>query len=1589
MVAERCGPVACGHPGGARAWLVFLFVSELSCVCAAQPGARGERAVPLRNASFEEGVEANGTPKGWLRYGSWGPSVRLAIETPGSGGGQALLVEDSDVDAEVGVHQAVVLEGGTGYELSADVRAMGDGRTSGAFIQLRFLPSGEYLQTELRSAAEGAFGRVSVFGVSPPGTTRGTVYVYTHSAPTPRLLVDNVTLIVGATPPAGVPPRPVPPVYERVKPLHLTTSIVADGQAKARIVVPEGREYSELGASVQACIHTITGVTVPVVGDSAPDAGLPLGGHVIALGNRSTNRLLSAFYDRYYCLVDLKYPGRGGSVVRSLHSPLGDGWNVVIAGGSDTEGVAKAAAVLNQRLRSAGGGPGRLAAGRLQEIGLGEGMSVPERAKDALIWEESATYGSSGYFGWNLLSKQMALYHMTGDEAYAREFLRLAFPDDAAVRELEEADGERIENKHDPLGGPYHYSAHMMVLFWDLIEESPAFTDADRLRITNALSRQLAHRAREGVYGQAKHKGYVGNRHADWSATSLYCLARYFAKDYPDPVWESALGAVRTYFSSLADSAWLAGNNDHLFWYTSYYDPILDYLIMSGDRVGLDNGTLEQALRTQDVLFTGSQPDWGLRASSLNFLHRAAHLTGDGRWLFYRDRTGLDTSAFRLGQSYWPSDTLRSRPPTELKLTWTVQGMPEPMWRSRRSGLPLEQSFLWASFRTTLDESGDYVLLKGHNGGGRNPYHTFSILELRLAGSTLLKGYQTQVLTSADGLVEPAVAMDAALIHCDVVGGTAIAVGEVPKAAFSTWRRSLVQRPGRYALAVDALAFREESRNMRVSTRWGVVRGRWDEQANALLMTPTGEIGLPAGSLRFGALDAVCTCSLTDPDPEVFARLEKHDEVLLRTTELGAWVEMPFELANEIAGEVFVELLDDQRRGTIRMSLDGTRVGDEHNHYAPATTRVRVSVGHHRLAAGGHVLRVESVARRGGDERCWIGLRGLAIRPDGVAPVPVAMRAELRPADVLDVTPGGHVTFDWIGPVSAGEARTFFTLIGRSSLEGEGELACLRLAANAAVFLLPEAAIAVVGSYGGVEAALGVVAHDHLFGRALRVAGAGAMLVRADVPIDVDWDFVSGELEVSTDTPAVIELCAASARSRDGEAVGERRPDGLLQLALGAGRHAFEGVRPGDVQLKTMAKHLAEALQQGRERRQGRTGDAVRATDAPQPPALDVVFQGDIGAPVGQVVLAETAHGPVLACVSGKAVHVLKLDGTPVRRFDADASIRAARWWPEHRLFLAGCADEKVIAFSEEGERRWEFVSEMDRAVWEAAKQYWFKSAHPGIYGLHTDVFLEGSSQCFVGSACTLEILGGDGKLLKRLPVFWGPGWRFAVTDAADGSRDLLIARQPTDTHALAIVNSRTLKVGRGFDGVPSGHTYVTGWSTMSRGHILCRDMDGDGCEEVVSEINGVWNRITVWDRAGRALHNAQLGPGKQIPHRNVRDLAVGDLDGDGKPEIVAATSGGLVVALDGQCRRLWSARMPTAPSVLALVEGRGGSAARVVVGCEGGSVVVLDGAGRCVAGGQLGGHATAVQVVEREGQTVVVLASEKGEVTAYRMGGG
>jgi hypothetical protein len=331
--------------------------------------------------------------------------------------------------------------------------------------------------------------------------------------------------------------------------------------------------------------------------------------------------------------------------------------------------------------------------------------------------------------------------------------------------------------------------------------------------------------------------------------------------------------------------------------------------------------------------------------------------------------------------------------------------------------------------------------------------------------------------------------------------------------------------------------------------------------------------------------------------------------------------------------------------------------------------------------------------------------------------------------------------------------------------------------------------------------------------------------------------------------------------------------------------------------------------------------------------------------------------------------------------------VRVIHWWPEARVLVAGCVDEQIIAFDPvTGDRVWVFTSQMDKAVWRAAKTYWFKSqpGHEGIHGLASGAFLDGvgatGTQLFAGSACTLEIIDGHGHLLKRLPVFWGPGTQFRLIAGPGGAPRLLLAREPTDSHALAVIDRDTLDgTPRAFADVPEGHSDIGGWACMSRGHIYYTDVDGDGQPEVMSEINGTWNRLTVWAADGTPKYNLQLGPGDAIPARNVRDLELVDIDGDGLPEIVAALSSGLVLAANGRCMPLWTRRLDSPPTVLAAFPDRDG----LLVACEDGSVVALDGEGKITGVATMDGSARhALQV-----NGGVALGTDTGQVAVFGSG--
>jgi hypothetical protein len=314
---------------------------------------------------------------------------------------------------------------------------------------------------------------------------------------------------------------------------------------------------------------------------------------------------------------------------------------------------------------------------------------------------------------------------------------------------------------------------------------------------------------------------------------------------------------------------------------------------------------------------------------------------------------------------------------------------------------------------------------------------------------------------------------------------------------------------------------------------------------------------------------------------------------------------------------------------------------------------------------------------------------------------------------------------------------------------------------------------------------------------------------------------------------------------------------------------------------------------------------------------------------------------------------------------------------------LAGCLDEKVIAFDENGNKKWEFTSVMDPAVYEAAKTYWFKSAYPGISGINTGIFDDGKSRAFIGSACTLEILDQDGQLVKRLPVFWGPGRHYLVVDAPDGSKNVLVDRWNNDFVDFVIINSKKMKeVGRGYDEVPDDHTSIGGWEALNRYDNFLTDVDGDGKKEVISAVNGLWNRLTIYTEDGKPLHNAQFGPGVKGPRTTMRMVDVGDLDDNGKQEIIVAHAAGYVTVLDCKASKIWSKSLQSPPTVVKLVKQSGKS--WICVGCEDGTIMALDKNGNCVKEGKINGKPIDMRVLNNSKELISVTVTEKGEIAGF-----
>ena len=532
---------------------------------------------------------------------------------------------------------------------------------------------------------------------------------------------------------------------------------------------------------------------------------------------------------------------------------------------------------------------------------------------------------------------------------------------------------------------------------------------------------------------------------------------------------------------------------------------------------------------------------------------------------------------------------------------------------------------------------------------------------------------------------------------------------------------------------------------------------------------------------------------------------------------------------------------------------------------------------------------------------------------------------------------------------------------------------------------MPDAALAVSGKYQAMKGELILLSENTLYGHALHSAVLGQSLITSDFPVEVDWEFEKGTLSVINSQPVNLTLALTSPGILvNGKMTTCQKENDLYYFNLAEGRHDITGAIPSVKVRKSISVELRKLLNLAQQRRTQQLKENALITKSTIP-SFSPVMKGNIGGKPIESIIIPAPQGDNIGMATGKTIIILNSDGKELRKMTTSGDVRVLHWWAEPKLLLAGCADEQVFAFDELGQKKWEFTSVMDPAVYEAGKPYWFKSAYPGISGLYSGNFDNGLNRAFIGSATSLETIDETGQLVKRIPVFWGPGRQFLMVNASDGSKNLLVGRSPNGYNTLVIINSKNFKdIGHSYAGVPPGHTFVDGWLSMNRYDNFLVDLNNDGNKEVVSAINGTWNRITIYTTDGKPLYNAQFGPGVKGPRTNLRMMDVGDINGDRKQEIIVGLSAGFVNALDGQAKKLWAKLLSSPPTVVKVV--KEGGKTWICVGCEDGTVLAIDGRGEILKQGKVTGRPVDLQVVQTQKGKIAVMTTETGEVNGFSL---
>ena len=265
---------------------------------------------------------------------------------------------------------------------------------------------------------------------------------------------------------------------KKLKELYIETPLIESKTGRAFIIVPEGPLEAE-ASLIQEVIWERSRVMIPIKRDVEVEEADLKSYHIILLGNMLNNKLICDLYAKRFVFVDALYPGGGGYVVRTIHDPYGYGKNFILIGGSNEEGVMKG----TQKFLSLLDAAGNMKLGYTIEVETPYLKDFGEPTKEFVdetmqrVMHLFVMGGSIAGISEGILDGFK--YYLTGDERWA-ELFKLVFM--LYIDSVEKFGSWLLEHMTAP-----DFWTFQLTNIWDLIEESPVFTDDERLRMTNCL----------------------------------------------------------------------------------------------------------------------------------------------------------------------------------------------------------------------------------------------------------------------------------------------------------------------------------------------------------------------------------------------------------------------------------------------------------------------------------------------------------------------------------------------------------------------------------------------------------------------------------------------------------------------------------------------------------------------------------------------------------------------------------------------------------------------------------------------------------------------------------------------------------------------------------------------------------------------------------------------------------------------------------------------------------------------------------------------------------------------------------------------